>query len=55
MLFDALEPIQPLGFQHDHGSQFMSDDFPERIRVLGTESSPAFVYDPVGNGSISPS
>ncbi|GIU75840.1 MAG: hypothetical protein KatS3mg004_2927 [Bryobacteraceae bacterium] len=37
---------------HDHGSQFMSDDFQREIRFLGMESSPALVREPEGNGSI---
>ena len=42
------------GFQlrHDHGSQFMSDDFQNEIRFLGIGSSPAFFREPEGNGCI---
>jgi len=66
--FEALEPVRQAvreqfgGFsegialgvklRHDHGSQFMSDDFQREIRFLGLESSPAFVREPEGNGSI---
>lgn len=39
-----------LGIRHDHGSQDMSGDFQKEIRVLGAESSPAFVRAPEGNG-----
>jgi len=38
--------------RHDHGSQFMSDDFQNEIAFLGIESSPAFVRQPEGNGCI---
>ena len=38
--------------RHDHGSQFMSDDFQNEIRFLGIVSSPAFVREPEGNGCI---
>lgn len=41
-----------VGLHHDHGSQFMSDDFQREIRFLGMESSPAFVREPEGNGCI---
>ena len=66
--FEALEPLRQgvqerfTGFQantaaglrlrHDHGAQFMSDDFQNEIRFLGMESSPAFVGEPEGNGCI---
>jgi transposase InsO family protein len=64
--FEALEPIRqgirnhfgvfregvasPLRLRHDHGSQYMSDDFQHELRFLGIESSPAFVREPEGNG-----
>jgi putative transposase len=64
--FEALEPIrqgvrQQLGavsagiamglqVRHDHGSQYMSDDFQAELRFLGITSSPAFVRAPEGNG-----
>ena len=54
--FEALDPIRQgvnehfggfhahgatgLQLRHDHGSQFMSDDFQNEIRFLGIESSP---------------
>jgi putative transposase len=66
--FEALEPIRQgvrdhfggfgsavasgLRLRHDHGSQYMSDDFQKEIRFLGIESSPAFVRQPEGNGCI---
>lgn len=66
--FEALEPIRQgvreyfggfhatvadgLRLRHDHGSQFMSDDFQNEIRFLGMESSPGFVREPEGNGCI---
>ncbi len=66
--FQALDPIRQgvnehfggfhahgatgLQLRHDHGSQFMRDDFQNEIRFLGIESSPAFVREPEGNGCI---
>lgn len=66
--FEALEPIRQgvrehfggfgpaiaagLTLRHDHGSQYMSDDFQKEIRFLGVASSPAFVRQPEGNGCI---
>ena len=38
--------------RHDHGAQFMSDDFQNEIRFVGIESSPAFVRELEGNGCI---
>ena len=64
--FEALEPIRQgvrrcfgafaagiaagLAIRHDHGSQYMADDFQRELRFLGIESSPAFVRAPEGNG-----
>src|SRR5262249_41237352 len=39
-----------LNLRHDHGSQYMSDDFQTELGFLGIESSPAFVRAPEGNG-----
>ena len=40
-----------LALRHDHGSNYMSRDFPSGgIRFLGVESSPSFVREPEGNG-----
>lgn len=66
--FEALEPLRQgvhehfgrfgadaaagLTIRHDHGSQYMSDDFQKEIRFLGMDSSPAFVRQPEGNGCI---
>ncbi len=66
--FEALDPIRQglkeyfagfhadaaagLRLRHDHGSQFMNDDFQNEIRFLGIVSSPAFVREPEGNGCI---
>ena len=63
---EALEPIRQgvrrhfggfaegvargLALRHDHGSQYMADDFQKEICFLGIESSPAFVRAPEGNG-----
>lgn len=64
--FEALEPIRQgvrqqfgavaadiatgLQVRHDHGSQYMSDEFQAELRFLGMTSSPAFVRAPEGNG-----
>ncbi|WP_163484559.1 DDE-type integrase/transposase/recombinase, partial [Escherichia coli] len=64
--FEALEPIRQgvrqrfggftaeiasgLSVRHDHGSQYMSDDFQAELAFLGIASSPAFVRAPEGNG-----
>src|SRR6056297_2413877 len=39
-----------LSLRHDHGSQYMSDDFQREIRWSGVTSSPAFIRAPEGNG-----
>lgn len=64
--YEALEPIRQgvrlvfggytekiavgLKVRHDHGSQFISDDYQAELRFLGIESSPAFLREPEGNG-----
>lgn len=64
--WEALEPIKQgvakhfggldtgaavgLTLRHDHGSNYMSNDFQREIRFLGIASSPAFVRQPEGNG-----
>ena len=64
--FEALEPIRQgvrehfggfaeaiadgLELRHDHGSQYMSDDFQNELAFLGITSSPSFVREPQGNG-----
>jgi putative transposase len=64
--FEALEPLRQgvrrhfgafakgiasgLALRHDHGSQYMAEDFQKELRFLGIESSPAFVRAPEGNG-----
>ena len=64
--FEALEPVRQgvrecfgtfaggiakgLELRHDHGSQYMADDFHNEIKWLGIESSPSFVRAPEGNG-----
>ena len=66
--FEALEPLHqavhhsfgPFGkavaagtkLRHDHGSQFVADDFQRELDFLGLESSPAFVREPEGNGCV---
>jgi transposase InsO family protein len=64
--FEALEPVRQgvrdfcggfaenaaagITLRHDHGSQYLADDFQAEIRFLGFTSSPAFVREPEGNG-----
>ena len=64
--FEALEPLRQgvracfgafaqgiaggLKVRHDHGSQFVADDYQRELGFLGIESSPAFVREPEGNG-----
>ena len=64
--FEALEPIRQgvrthfgephekialgLGVRHDHGSQYMSEDFQTELDFLGICPSPSFVRSPEGNG-----
>ena len=64
--FEALEPIRQgireyyggfaekitkgLKIRHDHGSQYMADEFQDEIEFLGMTSSPSFVREPEGNG-----
>ena len=66
--FEALEPLRQavrfafgtfgqgiaggLKLRHDHGSQFVADDFQRERAFLGIASSPAFVREPEGNGSV---
>jgi transposase InsO family protein len=38
-----------LKLRHDHGGQFLSDDYQAELRFLGLESSPGFVREPEGN------
>jgi putative transposase len=64
--WEALEPVRQgvtrhfggieadhakwLTLRHDHGSNYMPDDFQREIGFLGMISSPAFVRQPEGNG-----
>lgn len=64
--WEALEPVkqavrsvygevrhnvaQGLCLRHDHGSQYVADDFQREITFLGMTSSPSFVRAPEGNG-----
>lgn len=66
--FEALEPLRQgvrfsfgafaagiatgLRLRHDHGSQFVADDYRRELAFLGIESSPAFVREPEGNGCV---
>lgn len=44
--------IEPLLNRHDHGSQYMSDDYQAEIAFLGMQSSPSFVRQPECNGCV---
>ncbi len=66
--FEALEPLHQavrlcfsafaegiadgLELRHDHGSQFVADDYQRELAFLGIASSPAFVREPEGNGCV---
>ena len=66
--FEALEPLRQavracfgafgagvaggLELRHDHGSQFVADDYQRELAFLGIASSPAFVREPEGNGCV---
>jgi putative transposase len=66
--FEALEPLRQgvracfgafaegvaggLKLRHDHGSQFVADDYQGELAFLGIDSSPAFVRAPEGNGCV---
>jgi putative transposase len=66
--FEALEPLRQgvrtcfgafaqgiaggLKLRHDHGSQFVADDYQRELAFLDIESSPAFVREPEGNGCV---
>jgi putative transposase len=66
--FEALEPLRQgvrtcfgafaegiaggLKLRHDHGSQFVADDFQRELAFLGIATSPAFVREPEGNGCV---
>ena len=50
--FGGVEADRALGLilRHDHGSNYMAEDFQREIRFLGITSSPSFVRQPEGNG-----
>lgn len=50
--FGGVEADTALGLvlRHDHGSNYMSQDFQNEIGFMGIASSPAFVRQPEGNG-----
>ncbi len=66
--FEALEPIRQgvreyfggfsakvaagLVLRHDHGTQYMSEDFQNEVKFLGMKPSPSFIRQPEGNGCI---
>ena len=39
-----------LRLRHDHGSNYLADDFQQEVAFFGIESSPSFVREPAGNG-----
>ena len=39
-----------LAIRHDHGSNYLGDDFPRELRFPGMASSPSFGREPEGNG-----
>ena len=39
-----------LALRHDHGSQFMSDDYQQELAFLGIRTTPSFVAEPECNG-----
>ena len=63
--FEALEPIRQgvrerfggigdgaargLRLRHDHGSNYLADDFQQEVAFFGIDSSPSFVREPEGN------
>ena len=63
---EALEPIRQgvrdrfggigadvargLRLRHDHGSNYLADDFQQDVAFFGIESSPSFVREPEGHG-----
>jgi putative transposase len=50
--FGGAKPDTALGLilRHDHGSNYMADDFQGEIKCFGITSSPSFVRQPEGNG-----
>ena len=43
-----------LRLRHDHGSNYLADDFQQEVAFFGIESSPSFVREPEGfpNGRV---
>ena len=41
---------QGLRLRHDHGSNYLADDFQQEVAFFGIDSSPSFVREPEGNG-----
>ena len=39
-----------LRLRHAHGSNYLADDFQQKVAFFGIESSPSFVREPEGNG-----
>ena len=46
----APAPARGLRLRHDHGSNYLADDFQQEIAFFGIDSSPSFVREPEGNG-----
>ena len=42
--------LRGLRLRHDHGSNYLADDFQQEVAFFGIESSPSFVREPEGNG-----
>ena len=43
-------PLTRWCFRHDHGSNYLADDFQQEVAFFGIENSPSFVREPEGNG-----
>jgi transposase InsO family protein len=48
----AKEAAEGLVLRHDNGTQYLSRAFQKEVAFLGMKSSPAFVREPEGNGSV---
>ena len=46
----ATVPPAGCGCRHDHGSNYLADDFQQEVAFFGIDSSPSFVREPEGNG-----
>ena len=41
-----------LRLRHDHGSNYLADDFQQEVAFFGIDSSPSFVREPEGNVDV---